>query len=76
MQIHEGYDGNFGIYHLNTKGNHLEILTGKGELSMVFRGAGKKSILSPSGDVLERLARMQQSGLGDEQFELREEGEW
>ena len=56
MQIHEGYDGNFGIYHLNTKGNHLEILTGKGELRMFFRGAGKKSILSPSGDVLERLA--------------------
>ena len=37
MQIHEGHDGNFGIYRLNAKENHLEILIGKRELSMFFR---------------------------------------
>lgn len=56
MQIHESYDGNFLIYCLNTRGNHLEILTGKGELSMFFRGGWGGSIMSPSGDVLEKLA--------------------
>ena len=38
MQIHKGHDGNFGFYRLNAKENHLEILTGKGELSMFLRG--------------------------------------